>query len=106
MLEIPVEKSPESSGADQNPDSAVEIPVKIENTEATITNNSNFWDEDERRLLKDLQRIERSNMNFAERKYYTTLCETIYAATSYYDRYESIADLFWTKNKKEKPIQL
>lgn len=106
MLEIPVEKSPESSGADHNPDSAVQIPVKIEKKEATITNDSNFWEEDERRFLKDLQRIERSNMNFAERKFYVTICETIYATTSYYNKYETIADLFWTKNKKEKPIQL
>lgn len=106
MLEIPVEKSPESSGTDSNPETAPKIPDNIENEEATITNNSNFWDEDERRLLKDLQRIERSNMNFAERKYYTTLCEIIYSTTSYYNKYESIADLFWSKNKKEKPIQL
>lgn len=106
MLEIPVEQSPESSGADQNPDSAVEIPVKIENKEATNTKNIKFWADDERRFFKDIQRIERSNMNFAERKYYSSLCEFIYTTTNYYDYYESVADLLWNKNKKEKPIQL
>lgn len=67
---------------------------------------SDFWDDDERRLLKDIQKIECSSMNFAEKKYYTQLCETIYSLTSFYKHYESVAQLLWNRNKTTKKIKL
>lgn len=80
----------------------VDIKQDESQVESVPVEVNSFWDDDEARLLRDIQKIERSNMNFAERKYYTQLCEIIYTLTEYYKHYESVADLLWAKKGENK----
>lgn len=59
---------------------------------------NDFWTDEEKRLFADLKRIEKSNMLWPEKKFYSTLANDLYEKTNYYKNANSIGELYgWIK---------